>query len=524
MQEPWTDVVAAKRAIRSKKLAKWYPSNGNVTDPDFRIVEEADVQALTSLLETRKTSAEAIVLAYIKMACKAQEKTNCLTEICFDEALEQARSLDVFQREHGRLKGPLHGIPISLKDQFNVKGLDSTLGYVARAFAPASSDAVLVEVLRRLGAVIIAKSNLPQSIMWCETENPLWGLTTHPMNENLTPGGSSGGEGALLALKGSVIGWGTDIGGSIRIPSHMNGLWGLKPSSGRMPYEGVAVSQEGQQHVPSVVGPMARSLSSLTLVTKAVIDAAVWELDTQVLQLPWRDDIFKEFSQRRLVVGTMMHDGMVKVHPPIERVFKEVSLKLQAAGHEIVEWDASLNAECITIMDEYYTADGGEDIRRAITAGGEPFIPHVQALINRAPSISVYDYWQLNKRKLAAQQAYHKMWSAVRSPSGRPVDILLVPTMPHTTVPHRSCRWVGYTKVFNFIDYVALSFPAGKACKDLDGGTPLKYAPRNPLDAWNWEQYDIDKMDGHHIGLQIVGRRLEEEKVLGAAQQIQHLI
>jgi amidase len=137
---------------------------------------------------------------------------------------------------------------MSLKDQFDIEGLDSTLGYVGRAFAPATSNAVIVDVLKSLGAVVIAKTNLPQSIMvrpqylctaaaidflqWCETENPLWGLTTHPMNPAFTSGGSSGGEAALLSSHGSLVGWGTDIGGSIRIPSHMNGLWGLKPSVG----------------------------------------------------------------------------------------------------------------------------------------------------------------------------------------------------------------------------------------------------------------------------------------------------
>jgi amidase len=94
-----------------------------------------------------------------------QNQTNCLTEICFDEALDQARELDAYQAEHGKLKGPLHGIPVSLKDQFNIQGLDSTLGYVGRSFLPAASDCVLVQVLKRLGAVIIAKTNLPQSIL-----------------------------------------------------------------------------------------------------------------------------------------------------------------------------------------------------------------------------------------------------------------------------------------------------------------------------------------------------------------------
>jgi amidase len=159
-----------------------------------------------------------------------------------------------------------------------------------------------------------------------------------------------------------------------------------------------------------------------------------------------------------------------------------------------------------------------------VTQGGEPFLPHVQALIDRAPPISVYEYWQLNKKKVAAQQAYHKMWNDLQSPSGKPVDVLLVPTMPHTALPHRGCRWVGYTKLFNILDYTALSFPAGNASKQLDADTSREYTPRNDIDAWNWSKYDCEAMDGHHVGLQIVGRRFEEEKVLGAAKQFECIL
>lgn len=141
--------------------------------------------------------------------------------------------------------GPLHGLPVSIKDQFNVKGYDSTIGYVGRAFSPSSEDDAIVIMMRRLGAIIIAKTNVPQSIMVSrirflgsqitrkqvvETNNPLWGITANPRDPTLTPGGSSGGESALLAEHGSLIGWGTDIGGSVRIPSSVTGLYGLKPS------------------------------------------------------------------------------------------------------------------------------------------------------------------------------------------------------------------------------------------------------------------------------------------------------
>lgn len=143
----------------------------------------------------------------------------------------------------------------------------------------------------------------------------------------------------------------------------------------------------------------------------------------------------------------------------------------------------------------------------------------MEALLSRGDAISVYEYWQLNKQKIALQDAYHNKWTNTKSPSGQSVDVLLTPTMPHTALPHKGCRWVGYTKVWNFLDYTALSFPAGK-CSQRTDVLPTDYTPRNELDAWNWKQYDAGTMDNHPVGLQIVGRRFDEEKVLAVAQSI----
>ncbi|KAM0491415.1 hypothetical protein ACHAP8_010682 [Fusarium lateritium] len=291
-----------------------------------------------------------------------------------------------------------------------------------------------------------------------------------------------------------------------------------------MTYRGVEVTVDGQQHIPSSVGPMARSMSSLVLVTKLAIEAEPWTTDPQLPPLPWKETVFQTFFERPLVIGALLDDGLVKVHPPIERVFRQLVDNLKTAGHEVVEWDASLHTEFIDLMDKYYTSDGGEHIRIAVSDGGEPFVPQIQALVDRGKPISVYSYWQLNKRKVAAQNAYHDMWNSIRSPSGKMVDVLLVPTMPHTAVPHGSCRWTGYTKVFNFLDYTALAFPAGKANKDLDDKYNVKHEPRNETDAWNWGLYDGLKMEGRDVGLQLVGRRFEEEKVLGVMTQIEKLL
>jgi amidase len=184
--------------------------------------------------------------------------------------------------------------------------------------------------------------------------------------------------------------------------------------------------------------------------------------------------------------------------------------------------------QLILLQDQFYTADGCEDIRTEINVAGEPFIPHIEALVNRGRAISVYEYWQLNKQKLAAQKRFLDLWNSTKSgKTGKPIDILLTPVMPHSAVPHRKCRWVGYTKVFNFVDYPAVVLPAGCVSKELDGEVAedvSAYCPRNVLDEWNWNLFDVDTMNGMPIGVQVVARRLQEEKVLGAAKAIDDVL
>ncbi|KAI0889504.1 amidase [Annulohypoxylon maeteangense] len=522
----WQEKVRMKREAQAQALVTIV--NDQNPDLDSSVVDIDDVSELVGRIASGELTSETVTRAYIHKAIAAHSQTNCLTEILFEEALTRARELDGYRNQHGSVVGPLHGIPVTFKDQFDVKGYDTTLGYVGRTFAPATEDAVLVDMLRNLGAIVLAKTNLPQSIMWCETENPLWGLTSNPSCKEYTPGGSTGGEAALLNLRGSIVGWGTDIGGSIRIPAHMTGLYGLKPSSSRLPYYGVPVSTEGQEHVPSSVGPLARKLSSLTMVMKELVQMKPWERDARCSPVPWRDEIFREFKSKPLTIGLLTDDGVVRPHPPISRVLLSLAEKLQIAGHEIVEWNADLHDECIQVMDEFYTADGGEDIRRDILAGGEPFIPHVEALVNRGQPISIYDYWQLNKRKITLQQTYLRKWNEMKSPkTGKQVDVVLMPPMPHTAVPHRSCRWVGYTKIWNVLDYSALVLPAGKV-SPIDDNAPWNFIPRNILDEWNagvWTQSKEKMIElGLPVGIQIAGRKLEEEKVLAIGAVIDGLL
>ncbi|KAL2212723.1 amidase [Sarocladium strictum] len=531
----WEEIAKKKRDARHDAIQA--AAKYSDIRKDCVQLENKSVTNITTGISSGELTAESITRSAISNAAKAHLDSNCLSEPLFDEALDQARYLDNYFRETGKLLGPLHGVPISVKDQFNVKGVDTTLGYVGRSFKPAQEDAVLVRILKTLGAVVITKTSIPQSILWGETESPLWGVTTYPGRLELTPGGSSGGEAALLAMSGSLIGWGTDIGGSIRGPAHICGLFGLKPTSTRFPYAGVPVSHEGQSHVPSSIGPLACDLETIVVATREFINAESWVLDPNVTPLAWREDMYQLIQKRRLRIGVILDDGVVKPHPDIEVAVRQAAILLERAGHELIRWDTSDHLSCINIMDQFYRADGGEDIRLAVSEAGEPMIPHVQALVDSSKPISVYEYWQLNRQRTAAQLAYNKKWNDTANAEGRCVDVIISPVLPHTAVPHRSACWTGYSKIWNFLDYAALAVPFSSVgdSRNVDKNYELslgieearrrfkEHQPRNAMDKQNQQTYDSVLLDGLPVGVQIIGRRFEEEKVLGVAKVLDGL-
>ncbi len=207
--------------------------------------------------------------------------------------------------------GPLHGLPVSLKDNFFLAGLDSTVGFVSHVDDPAEHEATLAVLLQRAGAVFYVKTNVPTAMMIAETVNNLFGRTVNPRNRALTSGGSSGGESALLVLGGSPVGVGTDIGGSLRIPAACTGIFTLRPSSGRFPTLGCRSGLPGQEAVLSVNGPMGRTLADLDVYCRAVVAQEPWRVDPRCLPIPWRDVELPP----RLRIAVMRHDGMVRPTP-----------------------------------------------------------------------------------------------------------------------------------------------------------------------------------------------------------------
>ncbi|KAH8101474.1 general amidase [Cristinia sonorae] len=517
---------------------------GILTALELEITETVDVDVLLGKLSSGLWSSVAVTTAFYKRAIIAQQLTNCLTEIFVERALARAKQLDEHLHATGSVLGPLHGLPISLKDQFCMKGLETIMGYASWIGQVSEVDSVLVEILYELGAVPFVRTNVPQTLIWGETYNHVFGRTTNPYNRYMTPGGSSGGEGALVALKGSPIGVGTDIGGSVRIPSAFCGLYTLRPSYERLPYANAVNAQEGQESISSVLGPMANSMSAVKRFTKAVLDAKPWNRDPLVVRKPWSE---REYALEEhgggvgMCFAVMWDNGVVKPHPPIVRAMKIVKSALEDAGHKVIEWESHRHMELYETGERIFAADDGHDYRTECAKLGEPLIttmlpnedahdypldrPLAKTLVGEPEHLSAYDLWQLHKTKRALRKSYLDHWQATsgKTGTGRPVDAIIAPAVASTACPHGTNSDAFYTTLFKILDYSTSVFPVTFSDKTLDKRQP-PHAFRNHEDEVIYNLYDPDLFHGLPVGLQLAGRTQEEEAVIAMTEIVDRAV
>lgn len=237
-------------------------------------------------------------------------------------------------------------------------GEDTSTGLACYVNEPAEENSALAAMLLDLGAVLYCKTNLPQSIMTGDSDNNVFGRTLNPCNIHLTAGGSTGGEGALLALRGSILGVGTDIGGSIRVPSVCNGIYGFRPSVGLVPHGGVRdLTVPGTVGVLSSAGPMATSLRDCSLFLKSIMQAGTWRYDSTVISLPWSNLKVKE----RLRIGLVENDGIYTPSPPVRRGLRTAAdLIRERSDIEIIPLTLPDVKEHYENLFNYWTLSGSE--------------------------------------------------------------------------------------------------------------------------------------------------------------------
>jgi amidase len=273
----------------------------------------------------------------------------CLTDWWYDEALEDARRLDAIVERSDQPLAPLHGVPVAIKvcessqhkpcsisqiiqDTYSVKGRVTTRGHILNKSNPvtANHDSDVVRIIREAGALFFCRTTMPQTGMVLETVSNLWGRTLNPYNRRLGSGGSSGGDGALIAMKGCPIAPSTDAGGSIRVPAAFNGLYGMRPTAMRIPKNLWEGTMSGQMAIRDSAGPICQSVDDIRLFTRLLTTNEQARYDTNAVPIPWRHVTLAPKQS----FGIMKWDRVVMPQPPVLRAIEQTKNILLAAGHE----------------------------------------------------------------------------------------------------------------------------------------------------------------------------------------------
>ncbi|WAO91301.1 Amidase [Fusarium falciforme] len=496
------------------------PSNvqglpAQILSADEIAITECDPVVLVGKLWSKEWSCETVVQAFLRRAALAQKTTNCITELLWKEAIARARHLDSLPQP----TGPLHGLPVSIKEQFGVPGKINNNGFVACCGRIQGPPCSLHDVVEGCGAVIFARTTQPQSVMHLETNSNIYGRTVNPWNRNLSAGGSSGGEGALVGFRGSPLGLGGDIGGSIRSPAANNGVYGFKPTPFRVGNTGGMGLIAGQEGIIGCIGPLSPTLSGIELFMKAYLDTMPWVRENYLVPIPWRDVELP----KTLKIGIMWSDGIVKPHPPIHRALSQVVNALRSADFEVVDWQSKDHDECWKLTSALYFEDGGDRLRHMLKAGDEQVLPLTEWLLGQeeVKARSVEEVWDLKAKRNAYRSMYNQHWLDTGKDDGHPVDAILCPVGPGCAPPHDQARFWNYTSQWNLLEYPAISFPVTQVDTRLDVPND-DYVPTNELDRFNHDLYTTpERYVDAPISLQLVTRRYEDEKCIAVLREIE---
>jgi fatty acid amide hydrolase len=293
----------------------------------------------------------------------------------FDQPRQEADWADA-NLAAGKPVGPLHGVPITIKDTFNVAGLATTVGLASRKSRVERSDGPLVGRLREAGAIVLGKTNVIQLLVGWESDNPVFGRTNNPWDLARTPGGSSGGEAAALAYGASKLGLGGDFGGSVRVPAAFCGVCGLKPSAHRLTQLDIPPEPFGKQEaIVAQPGPIAANVEDLALAMEVLAAQRQDAVDVSVPRVPW---VAPTDGPTRLRVGWFDDNGLFTPSPAIRRAVREATDTLAKHGANVVPIQPP-DAERTTRL--FLRLAGADRYRTERTAArGEKLVPSLRKI------------------------------------------------------------------------------------------------------------------------------------------------
>lgn len=454
---------------------------------------------LAELIRSRAVSSVEVVEAHLKRIELLDPALNAIVTLA-PESLDQARAAET-DLMSGKQVGPLHGVPLTIKDTIDTKDLRTTSGTRLRASHVPERDATAVARLKAAGAIILGKTNTPEMAIPYETDNPVFGRTNNPHAHQMTPGGSSGGEAAAIAAGLSPAGIGSDLSGSIRVPAHFCGVVGLKPTTGRVPMDGHTPSANGPLSLGACIGPMARTIEDLALLFNVIAEPPPSGHSHRVSSL---DE--EKAALRGLRIAWYADDGIAPVTPETRAAIGATVNILGDAGLAVSEerppgvsrgaalWIELFSSAATAQLREFYSG-------RELEAGPQvlPFLHDRDDEANLEDKIVVAE--KLAAAVLERQRLREELLQWMQT-----TPLILAPVGATPAFEHGARRVVingqsisvfrafSYSQTFNVFGLPSVVVPAGRST------------------------------DGLPIGVQIVGRPFEEMKVLAAARVVEQAL
>jgi len=406
------------------------PAPNKASGPFVSTDTESDITwmsaaRLAQLIREKKASAVEAVQAYIARIEKVNPAINAVVFKCFDRALAEARAADAALAS-GRLLGPLHGVPFTIKDSIDTAGVVSTAGTLGRMHFVPEKDATAVARLRAAGAILLGKTNTPEWTLGgggipgvTTTANIIYGITRNPYDPTRSTAGSSGGAGAIVAAGGSPFDVGTDWGGSVRGPAHMCGIAGIKPTFGRIPRTGHIVDFGGIHDSWQQLGPMARRVEDLALLMPLI--AGPDAFDAAIPPMPWADPAAVDLKSLRVAWYIDAPSG--DVTPETAAAVKSCAALFTDLGCKVVEdYPKELLVELNDIRSKLSAESRHGLARLAKKWGSKSVSPTISARANR-PGVTTPELTELLEKQDANRS---KMLQWVKN-----YDVVLNPVFGH---------------------------------------------------------------------------------------------
>jgi len=423
------------------------------------------------LIRERRISSRELVAAHLERIAAINPKLNAAVEVLAESALAAAAAADASEP-----RGPLHGVPFSIKDSLELAGSVVTAGTLGRKNAPPSAeDATLVERLRRAGAIPIARTNLPDLLFAFESDNLIFGATRNPYDTARTPGGSSGGEAALLAACGSPLGLGSDCAGSVRLPAAFCGCAAIKPTSGRLPRTGHVPPAGGWIEALWQIGPMARRVEDL--VTVMPLLAGPDGRDHTVVDMPLQNP--RAVRVRDLRIACYTDNGLAAADEEVSRVVRAVAAALAAEGCRLEETRPACLDAAYEIEMKLIGPDGGDGLRSYLREIGSTSVhPLLTGWLDKLERYRTgidgfaryWDEWFRYRAEMAAFLA-------------RGFDAILCPAYIHPALPLGTStldeNFIGFshTMAYNVAGWPAAVVRCGESAAGLPIAVQIAAAP-----------------------------------------------